>query len=99
MKFATALASICFTLAAALPAQVEERQAYVPCPAGIYSNARCCDRDAFGIPRIGCSTPSDTPTNAANFRDICAEKGEVASCCVTPLFPGSEVVCDEAPGV
>lgn len=53
MKFAATALALCFTLAAALPAQVDERQAYVPCT-GLYGTAQCCATDVLGLANLDC---------------------------------------------
>lgn len=54
MKFAAAaLAAIYCTLAAAMPAQVDQRQAYVPCT-GLYATAQCCATDVLGVADLDC---------------------------------------------
>lgn len=49
----TTLALICTTLAAALPAQVDERQVYLPC-SGLYGSAQCCATDVLGVADLDC---------------------------------------------
>jgi hypothetical protein len=53
MKFTAAVIAMCISLVAALPAQVEERQAYVPC-SGLYGTAQCCATDVLGVADLDC---------------------------------------------
>jgi hypothetical protein len=53
MKLAATALAIYLSLAAALPAQVQERQDYVPC-SGQGHTAQCCARNVFSVGGLDC---------------------------------------------
>jgi hypothetical protein len=53
MKFTAAILAIWSRFAMGLPAQLEERQAYVPCT-GLYGTAQCCATDVLGLADLDC---------------------------------------------
>lgn len=53
MKFTATILAVCVSLVAALPAQVEERQLYIPC-SGLYGTAQCCATDVLGVADLDC---------------------------------------------
>lgn len=56
---------------------------YKPCE-GLYGNAKCCATDVLGIADLDCKDVDKTPTDATDFKDICAEGGQQAYCCAIP---------------
>ena len=58
-------------------------QDYKPCE-GLYGNAKCCAADVANLADVDCKDVSETPTDAANFKEICAEGGQQAYCCAIP---------------
>ncbi|KAK4041320.1 putative hydrophobin precursor protein [Parachaetomium inaequale] len=98
IKYTAALTAICFTLAAALPAKVEQRQDYEPCPSGLYSIPQCCNADVLLGLDLDCHAPSDIPTDAANFSEVCSAIGQRARCCVLPILEQG-ILCQTPAGV
>ncbi|CAI6088671.1 unnamed protein product [Clonostachys chloroleuca] len=72
--------------------------AYESCPDSLYRSANCCSVDIIGVADIECDTPTETPTDAQSFSDICASVGKRARCCVLPLL-GQALVCMTPVGV
>ncbi|RWA14144.1 hypothetical protein EKO27_g978 [Xylaria grammica] len=68
------------------------------CPVGLYSVPQCCATDVLGIADLNCHSPSSSPFDVYNFRDICANGGQRARCCVLPLL-GQAVLCETPPGL
>ncbi|KAI0468731.1 hydrophobin-like protein [Xylaria cf. heliscus] len=71
---------------------------YVPCPSGLYSVPQCCATDVLGVADLNCGSPSSVPFSASNFRDICANGGQRARCCVIPIL-GQSVLCETPAGL
>ncbi|KAK3368498.1 fungal hydrophobin [Podospora didyma] len=94
----TALVALCATFAAALPAQIEDRQVpYIPC-SGLYGTSQCCATDVLGVADLDCGNPSAAPTSADNFSATCAAIGQRARCCVLPLLDQG-ILCNTPSGV
>ncbi|KAM3528963.1 hypothetical protein NHJ13051_002109 [Beauveria bassiana] len=64
------------------------------CPPGLYSVAQCCSTDVLGVADLDCSVPSDPP-GKHSFKEICAEVGKQAKCCVLPVA-GQDLLCQDA---
>ncbi|KAH8809275.1 Bhp2, hydrophobin class II [Xylogone sp. PMI_703] len=47
---------------------------------------QCCDVDVLGVADLDCSTPPSTPTDAADFTNICAAIGKIDMCCLLPVL-------------
>ncbi|KAK4118399.1 fungal hydrophobin [Parathielavia appendiculata] len=90
-------AALWSTLALALPAQPEGRQAYVPC-SGLYGTAQCCATDVLGLADLDCGGPVTTPANATDFSAICSAIGQRARCCVLPVLDQG-ILCQTPAGV
>ena len=58
-------------------------QDYKPCE-GLKGSAKCCAADVANLADVDCKDVSETPTDAANFKEICAEGGQQAYCCALP---------------
>ncbi|KAI0903756.1 hydrophobin-like protein [Ustulina deusta] len=71
---------------------------YVACPSGLYSNPQCCATDVLGVADLDCHSPSSAPFSVSNFRDICANGGDRARCCIIPVL-GQAVLCQTPPGL
>ncbi|GAW15477.1 hypothetical protein ANO14919_048890 [Xylariales sp. No.14919] len=71
---------------------------YVACPNGLYSVPQCCATDVLGVADLNCHSPSAAPFSVSNFRDICANGGQRARCCVIPIL-GQAVLCATPPGL
>ncbi|KAJ8121295.1 hypothetical protein ONZ43_g2217 [Nemania bipapillata] len=71
---------------------------YVACPSGLYSVPQCCATDVLGIADLNCHSPSSVPFSASNFRDICADGGQRARCCVIPIL-GQSLLCETPTGL
>ncbi|KAJ8122994.1 hypothetical protein ONZ43_g946 [Nemania bipapillata] len=71
---------------------------YDACPDGLYSVPQCCATDVLGVADLNCGSPSAVPTSATNFRDICANGGNRARCCVVPVL-GQSVLCETPAGL
>ncbi|GAP87227.1 putative hydrophobin precursor protein [Rosellinia necatrix] len=68
------------------------------CPNGLYSSPQCCATDVLGVADLNCHSPSSAPFSVYNFRDICANGGQRARCCVIPIL-GQAVLCQTPPGL
>ncbi|KAF2969046.1 hypothetical protein GQX73_g4580 [Xylaria multiplex] len=68
------------------------------CPSGLYSSPQCCATDVLGVADLNCHSPSAVPFSVSNFRDICANGGQRARCCVLPIL-GQAVLCQTPPGL
>ncbi|KAK0711811.1 Cerato-ulmin hydrophobin family [Lasiosphaeris hirsuta] len=94
----TAITALCATLAAALPAQVEDRQVpYAPC-SGLYGTSQCCATDVLGVADLDCGNPPTPPANATDFSAVCSAIGQRARCCVLPVL-GQDLLCQTPTGV
>ncbi|KAI0532322.1 hydrophobin-like protein [Xylaria digitata] len=71
---------------------------YTACPNGLYSVPQCCATDVLGVADLNCGSPSAAPSSASDFRDICAEGGQRARCCVVPVL-GQSVLCEAPVGL
>ncbi|TGJ82826.1 hypothetical protein E0Z10_g5939 [Xylaria hypoxylon] len=83
------------TFATAVPTDTNP---YVACPVGLYSVPQCCATDVLGVADLNCHSPSASPFSVSNFRDICANGGQRARCCVLPIL-GQAVLCATPPGL
>ncbi|KAG8407040.1 hypothetical protein J3459_016459 [Metarhizium acridum] len=63
------------------------------CPSGLYSNPQCCSTLVLGVIGLDCASPTETPNDGRNFRDICAKSGQKAACCVLPVA-GQDLLCN-----
>ncbi|KAI0506163.1 hydrophobin-like protein [Xylaria bambusicola] len=68
------------------------------CPVGLYSVPQCCATDVLGVADLNCHSPSSAPYSVSNFRDICANGGQRARCCVLPIL-GQGILCQTPPGL
>ncbi|KAJ3579546.1 hypothetical protein NPX13_g1018 [Xylaria arbuscula] len=84
--------------AAALAAPTDSPSNTALCPVGLYSVPQCCATDVLGVADLNCGSPSAQPYSVANFRDICANGGQRARCCVLPVL-GQAVLCQTPPGL
>lgn len=85
-------------LAAAVPANIEDRQTpYTPCT-GLYGTAQCCATDVLGVADLDCGNPPETPTDADKFSSVCADIGQRARCCVLPILEQG-ILCNTPAGV
>ncbi|KAI1035108.1 hypothetical protein LB503_011670 [Fusarium chuoi] len=69
-----------------------------PCPDSLYGNPECCSLDVLGVADVECDSPTESPTDAADFQAICAASGKRARCCVLPVL-GQALVCLTPVGV
>ncbi|KAG5761732.1 hypothetical protein H9Q72_010151 [Fusarium xylarioides] len=69
-----------------------------PCPDSLYGNPECCSLDVLGVADVECDSPTESPTDAADFQAICAASGKRARCCVLPVL-GQALVCMTPVGV
>ncbi|KAG7291300.1 beta ketoadipyl CoA thiolase, th1 [Staphylotrichum longicolle] len=97
MKFTATILAVCASLVAALPAQVEERQLYIPC-SGLYGTAQCCATDVLGVADLDCGGPPNVPANATDFSAVCSAIGQRARCCVLPILDQG-ILCNTPAGV
>lgn len=82
MKFFAAIATIvAVTSAAAIPAELEERQTAL-CSSG---TALCCQLDVLGVVDATCTSPTATLTTPQEFQDYCSDTGRTAECCTLSL--------------
>ncbi|KAI0808874.1 hydrophobin-like protein [Xylaria sp. FL0064] len=65
---------------------------------GLYSVPQCCATDVLGVADLNCQSPSSYPFSVSNFRDICANGGQRARCCVIPVL-GQAVLCETPTGL
>ncbi|KAI1125612.1 hydrophobin-like protein [Nemania abortiva] len=65
---------------------------------GLYSVPQCCATDVLGVADLNCHSPSSYPFSVSNFRDICANGGQRARCCVLPVL-GQAVLCETPTGL
>ncbi|KAI1124218.1 hydrophobin-like protein [Nemania abortiva] len=65
---------------------------------GLYSVPQCCGTDVLGVADLDCHSPAALPSSVTNFRDICADGGERARCCVLPVL-GQSVLCETPTGL
>ncbi|KAI0097001.1 hydrophobin-like protein [Nemania sp. FL0031] len=65
---------------------------------GLYSVPQCCATDVLGVADLNCGSPSAVPSSVGNFRDICADGGERARCCVVPIL-GQSLLCETPTGL
>nr|CDK12885.1 class II hydrophobin [Geosmithia sp. 21 MK-2014]CDK12886.1 class II hydrophobin [Geosmithia sp. 22 MK-2014]CDK12896.1 class II hydrophobin [Geosmithia langdonii] len=70
---------------------------YDACPSELLSNAECCDVDVAGLLSINCAPPDQPPTSAEDFKDLCAKRGQSATCCLLPVL-GEAVACQAPAG-
>nr|CDK12874.1 class II hydrophobin [Geosmithia pallida] len=70
---------------------------YDACPSELLSNPECCDTNVLGLLSINCAPPDSTPTSAENFKNLCAKRGQSATCCVLPVL-GQAVGCQAPAG-
>ena len=54
MKCTAAAAALFAGLVAAVPTQLQDRQAYVPC-SGLYGTSQCCATDVLGVADLNCA--------------------------------------------
>ncbi|KAI0447262.1 hydrophobin-like protein [Xylaria telfairii] len=72
---------------------------YAPCAdGGLYSAPQCCATDVLGVADLDCHSPASVPFSVSNFRDICANGGQRARCCVIPIL-GQAVLCKTPTGL
>ncbi|KAI1203447.1 hydrophobin-like protein [Nemania serpens] len=71
---------------------------YIACTNLLYSSPQCCATDVLGIADLDCHSPSAVPFSVSNFRDICANGGQRARCCILPVL-GQAVLCQTPPGL
>ncbi|SPJ92119.1 uncharacterized protein FTOL_13663 [Fusarium torulosum] len=76
----------------------EEAVDYDPCPDSLYGNPQCCSVDVLGVVDIECDSPTESPTDAVSFAQICATSGQRARCCVLPVLDQA-LVCMTPVGV
>ncbi|KAF5535783.1 hypothetical protein FNAPI_11964 [Fusarium napiforme] len=57
-----------------------------PCPDSLYGNPECCSLDVLGVADVECDSPTESPSDAADFQAICAASGKRARCCVLPVI-------------
>ncbi|KAI1734912.1 hydrophobin precursor [Xylaria scruposa] len=100
MQFSTLFVTL---LASAVMASPSKRNTgnptpYDACPDGLYSVPQCCATDVLGVADLDCHSPSAVPSNVFNFRDICANGGDRARCCVVPVL-GQDVLCETPTGL
>ncbi|KAI0458418.1 hydrophobin-like protein [Xylaria acuta] len=94
----TSFVAIFGLLAAAVSAAPTENTGgnpnpYIACAGqGLFSVAQCCATDVLGVADLDCHSPSAAPFSVSNFRDICADGGQRARCCVIPIL-GQAVLC------
>ncbi|KAI1749486.1 hydrophobin-like protein [Xylaria castorea] len=89
------LVGVIATAVSAVPTDTDN---YSACPVGLYSNPQCCATDALGVADLDCHSPSSAPYSVSNFRDICANGGQRARCCIVPVA-GQAVLCQTPPGL
>ncbi|KAJ2986222.1 hypothetical protein NUW58_g5129 [Xylaria curta] len=65
---------------------------------GLYSAPQCCATDVLGVADLNCHSPSQVPFNVNNFRDICANGGQRARCCIIPIL-GQALLCKTPTGL
>ncbi|KAI0545062.1 hydrophobin-like protein [Xylaria curta] len=96
----TSFVAIFGLLAAAVSAApTDNNPPYVACAGqGLYSVAQCCATDVLGVADLNCHSPSAVPFSVSNFRDICANGGQRARCCVIPIL-GQAVLCETPTGL
>ncbi|KAI0434891.1 hydrophobin-like protein [Xylaria sp. FL1042] len=92
------VAIIGFIATAVSGAPTDGNSPYVACPSGLYSVPQCCATDVLGVADLNCGSPSSVPYSASNFRDICANGGQRARCCVLPIL-GQSVLCETPAGL
>ncbi|KAF4494614.1 hypothetical protein FAGAP_9256 [Fusarium agapanthi] len=57
-----------------------------PCSDSLYGNPECCSLDVLGVADVECDSPTESPTDAADFQAICAASSKRARCCVLPVL-------------
>nr|CDK12883.1 class II hydrophobin [Geosmithia obscura] len=99
MKSFAIIAALFAAAAVAGPLEVRTGggAAYDACPSELLSNPECCDTNVLGLLSINCAPPDETPTSATNFKDLCAKRGQSATCCVLPVL-GQAVGCQAPAG-
>ncbi|KAJ4152820.1 hypothetical protein LMH87_009340 [Akanthomyces muscarius] len=78
------------------PAQLVARADAHPLCRGVllYSQAQCCDLNAFSLAGIGCVAMKGNVSTTFEFQGYCAKEGKGASCCTIPLA-GVDLLCSE----
>ncbi|KAI0487316.1 hydrophobin-like protein [Xylaria cf. heliscus] len=97
----TSFVAIFGLLAAAVSAAPTDNTGspYVACGGqGLYSVPQCCATDVLGVADLNCHSPSAYPFSVSNFRDICANGGQRARCCVAPIL-GQALLCQTPTGL
>ncbi|POS73946.1 hypothetical protein DHEL01_v207666 [Diaporthe helianthi] len=60
----------------------------------LYSQPQCCSTDALGgVLDLTCATVSEVPSDADDFKDICASSGQAAKCCTLSAVSGKPQLC------
>ncbi|KAI0097987.1 hydrophobin-like protein [Nemania sp. FL0031] len=94
----TTLFAIIGFIATAVTA-IPTEQPYTACGGqGLYSVPQCCATDVLGVADLNCHSPSAYPFSVSNFRDICANGGQRARCCVAPIL-GQALLCQTPTGL
>lgn len=96
MRCLEAVALLFFTSIIAAPTSNSVGD-YQACPAGLHSNAQCCNTDSLGVTGLDCSAPSKSVVSGDDFKKVCAAAGKLAKCCVVP-FSGQSLLCQDAIG-
>ncbi|KIE00975.1 Hydrophobin 2, partial [Metarhizium majus ARSEF 297] len=94
MKF---LAVAALLAGAAIAAPTSNTGGGSACPSGGYSNPQCCATFLLGLIGLDCKSPGDTPSNGADLKNICANTGHQALCCVVPVADQA-LLCVTPPG-
>ncbi|KAI0542735.1 hydrophobin-like protein [Xylaria digitata] len=95
----TSLIAIIGAVATFVSAIPTDGTPYVACAGnGLYSVPQCCATDVLGVADLNCHSPSAVPFSVSNFRDICANGGQRARCCVLPVL-GQAVLCQTPTGL
>ncbi|CZT21430.1 related to trihydrophobin precursor [Ramularia collo-cygni] len=97
MQFFT-IAALFASAFAAPVAEIEARQDAQICPSGLYSTLVCANVDVLGVLCLDAVTPSQTPQDSNNFKQICSKTGRQARCAVLPVA-GQAVLCQPPVGI
>ncbi|KAI2639377.1 hydrophobin [Xylaria nigripes] len=69
-----------------------------PCTALLDGTPQCCAVDVLGVADLNCANPSSLPSSPDDFRQICADVGKQAACCVLPIL-GQALLCQPPVGI
>ncbi|KAL8369755.1 hypothetical protein RB595_000205 [Gaeumannomyces hyphopodioides] len=97
MQFKTIIVALFAGAAIAVPTGGGSGGSYDPC-SGLYDSPQCCATDVLGVADLDCQSVPKVPVSANNFKDICADVGQRARCCILPVL-GQGILCQTPVGV